>query len=455
MFAEDDAGSDDEQETVGDMMSRILQRQEEAECAYERRRSLTVRGAMNARTGLTYMMRVGEVEPAEHGRGHERRRAAEGGRVGRATAAEVGVGPMPRPRALKGGCAVCGEKCTPQHVVMAECTACGGSRTGYLERLTKALEEVAKAVPKVTMGMNTPMAQWCKLRPVVRRAVEAVQRRAQGELTTEDAWEAVRQVIAGVVPMARAATEMGERERGWMEQKLVRRIVEAQAVVDGWLRQYKESTRKARAAKQAGLDEWWAEERRQRDMWRRLRRGLKRRVEEQRQRSEQQREAMRSVVVQAQTVNAETTRRGTARNGGEVAVTRAGGLHRVGTYAERGTRARGVAWEAGDVRRTVAEGDMRGRAGRNGRGGRGGRGRSGRSGGGGVHRGAAAAAGPGGSGPAAAARRPPPHPPPPLTPPNTAGSLRGAVRKARTKTSRWHPVAMEIFDAASGGKHRR
>ena len=72
---------------------------------------------------------------------------------------------------------------------MAECTACGGSRTGYLERLTKALEEVAKAVPKVTMGMNTPMAQWCKLRPVVRRAVEAVQRRAQGELTTEDAWE--------------------------------------------------------------------------------------------------------------------------------------------------------------------------------------------------------------------------------------------------------------------------
>ena len=86
VFAEDDAGSDDEQETVGDMMSRILQRQEEAECAYERRRSLTVRGAMNARTGLTYMMRVGEVEPAEHGRGHERRRAAEGGRVGRATA---------------------------------------------------------------------------------------------------------------------------------------------------------------------------------------------------------------------------------------------------------------------------------------------------------------------------------------------------------------------------------
>ena len=153
--------------------------------------------------------------------------------------------------------------------------------------------------------------------------------------------------------MARAAVEMGERERGWMEQKLVRRIVEAQAVVGGWLRQYKESTRKARAAKHAGLDEWWAEERRQRDMWRRLRKGLKRRVEEQRQRGEQQREAMRSVVVQAQTVAAEAARRGTARNGGEVAVTRAGGLHRVGTYAGRGARTRGVAWEAGDVRRLL------------------------------------------------------------------------------------------------------
>ena len=255
--------------------------------------------------------------------------------------------------------------------------------------------------------------------------------------------------------MARAASEMGERERGWMEQKLVRRIVEAQAVVDGWLRQYKESTRKARAAKQAGLDEWWAEERRQRGMWRRLRKGLKRRVEEQRQRGEQQRETMRGVVVQAQTVAAETARRGTARNGGEVAVTRAGGLHRVGTYAGRSTRTRGVAWEAGDVRRTVATGDARGRTGRNGRGGRGGRGGDRRGGGGGVNRGAAAAAGPGGSSPAAAARRPPLHPPPPLTPPNTAGSLRGAIRKARTKTSRWHPLAMEMFDAASGGKHRR
>ena len=50
-----------------------------------------------------------------------------------------------------------------------------------------------------------------------------------------------------------------------------------------------------------------------------------------------------------------------------------------------------------------------------------------------------------------AARHPPSHPP--LTPPHTG--LRGAVRKARTTKSKWQPKALEMFDAASGGKHRR
>ena len=100
VYGEDDMGSDDERETIGDMVSRLLRKQQEAERAYERRRSLAVRGALNARTGFTYMLRVGEVEPAEHGRGHERRKAAEGSRVGRATAAEDGAGPGPRPRAV-------------------------------------------------------------------------------------------------------------------------------------------------------------------------------------------------------------------------------------------------------------------------------------------------------------------------------------------------------------------
>ena len=50
-------------------------------------------------------------------------------------------------------------------------------------------------------------------------------------------------------------------------------------------------------------------------------------------------------------------RRKTARLGGEVAGTRAGGIHRVGAYAQR-ERRRGVPveWEAGDAKRSRAAG---------------------------------------------------------------------------------------------------
>ena len=55
----------------------------------------------------------------------------------------------------------------------------------------------------------------------------------------------------------------------------------------------------------------------------------------------------------AQAAAAEGRRRKPARMGGEMAGTRAGGIHRVGTYAQDGLR-RGapVEWEAGDVKRS-------------------------------------------------------------------------------------------------------
>ena len=64
------------------------------------------------------------------------------------------------------------------------------------------------------------------------------------------------------------------------------------------------------------------------------------------------RDAIADAVVGAQAVAAEGGRCKTARMGGEVARTRAGGIHRVGTYAQGGQR-RGapVEWEAGDVKR--------------------------------------------------------------------------------------------------------
>ena len=59
---------------------------------------------------------------------------------------------------------------------------------------------------------------------------------------------------------------------------------------------------------------------------------------------------MADAVVGAQAAATEGGRRKTARLGGEVAGTRAGGIHRVGAYAQH-ERRRGVPvkWEAGDA----------------------------------------------------------------------------------------------------------
>ena len=49
-----------------------------------------------------------------------------------------------------------------------------------------------------------------------------------------------------------------------LEAAVARAVVKAQEVVTGMLREYKESTRGARAAKHEELDVWWREEQRRR-----------------------------------------------------------------------------------------------------------------------------------------------------------------------------------------------
>ena len=123
-----------------------------------------------------HALRVGEVEGAEHGAEHARRRAAEWARAGRARASEEGAGSRPRPRAMAGGCACCGAAggCTPRHVLLGECGASGVDWPGYLAKLAAALRVVEKAVPRVPLEAGTPLAAWCPCRPVVRAAAEAL-----------------------------------------------------------------------------------------------------------------------------------------------------------------------------------------------------------------------------------------------------------------------------------------
>ena len=71
----------------------------------------------------------------------------------------------------------------------------------------------------------------------------------------------MRQVLSGLLPTCKAAGELGEREQKKLEATMARAIVSTQEVVIEMLHEYRESTRKARAAKQAELDAWWSEER--------------------------------------------------------------------------------------------------------------------------------------------------------------------------------------------------
>ena len=85
-------------------------------------------------------------------------------------------------------------------------------------------------------------------------------------------------VLTGLLPECRAAMELGERERRRLEGEVTKAVVEAQEIVVSMLREYREVTRRARAAKQEALDSWWAAERtrrrHRRELHAKVRKGL-------------------------------------------------------------------------------------------------------------------------------------------------------------------------------------
>ena len=55
---------------------------------------------------------------------------------------------------------MCGKKCTPQHVVMAECAACEGSKTGYLgKRVSVGKTRGTGCGPKFHGPTKAPLAR--------------------------------------------------------------------------------------------------------------------------------------------------------------------------------------------------------------------------------------------------------------------------------------------------------
>ena len=191
---------------------------------------------------------------------HDRRCETEAVRVGRARASVEGIGPRPQLRGLGGGCACCGWQggCTPRHVLLGECGCTQVDWGGYLAELLEALEQVRTAVPRTTLDVSTPLAMWCRCRPVVCAAVAALERRCAGGDAGETGWWAVRMVLTGLLPECAKVRGLEERERRRIEAGVAKAVVGAQAVAVKLLGKYSAATRKLRAERREQVEVWWA-----------------------------------------------------------------------------------------------------------------------------------------------------------------------------------------------------
>ena len=285
----------------------------------------------------------------------------------------------------------------------------------YIFKLSNAMQRVEKVTPKTDLAIDTPIGQWCQCRRVVRTAVEAMILRERGELVDEEGWIAIRKVISGLLPECQALVGASEQDRQQKEQKVATAIVELQQVVINMLHVYREGTRRAQAQKREQIDVWWVEQVRKRALHAKVVKGLKARAAGVRIRRKRLLGVVDDAMERAHVRERESKRRAVAREGGEVALTRTGGLHRVGMYTENKKRGACNGWEAGDYKMTRTDTDSS-------------KNRmcvsdSGKRGGPGI---------------------PAPPPPPLPLPLHTTGDI---VTRRHTVTSRWHPHALQCFIA--------
>ena len=113
-----------------------------------------------------------------------------------------------------------------------------------------------------------------------------------------------RAVTRGVA-CSKAAEGTDERGQKKLEAAVARAVVKTQEVVTEMLREYKESTRGARAAKHEELDAWWSGEQLRRAVRAQAMRGLRALGEERGRERKRLRDAMADAVVGAQAAAAE------------------------------------------------------------------------------------------------------------------------------------------------------
>ena len=160
MQADCTEGDEDEDETVELMAARLLKAHKEDEMHREQKRALQARANLNARKGFTHWLRVGDIDGMAQGAAHERLRASEGGRIGRARASEEGAGPRPRPLGLSGRCPGCGKEgeCTPKQVILGECRCTRVDWGTYTARCWQ--KRCARSRSRCQLQQSTRTRQW-------------------------------------------------------------------------------------------------------------------------------------------------------------------------------------------------------------------------------------------------------------------------------------------------------
>ena len=176
---------------------------------------------------------------------------ASGYRIGRHTLAEHSCA-WHRHLMCVGGCGTCADL---EHVTTGQCKAMVG-RDVYCTNVANCLDALAKRLPKPEKpSAATPMRDWmCPARTTVLQAKRGITAK-MGETVRQEDWQALRKVIAGVLPEPIALQTLRQRDQKRAAERASEAICELQRVVHEALLGRWEATGERRRAADAARAE--------------------------------------------------------------------------------------------------------------------------------------------------------------------------------------------------------
>ena len=181
----------------------------------------TEKGSEAGVCGFTHGIRADELPQAEHS----------------------GVAMKSSDERCAGGC---GCSADVRHVVLGECSGTA-ERRAYLESLHVCMIRVLQAVPAAAAerkggrrrgraaGERVVVAARCECKAAVAAGVRAVAAAKAGKTVSEEGWEALRRVLAGVIPNSNHVEKMEERAARAAARRITDAIHQAQREVIGMM----------------------------------------------------------------------------------------------------------------------------------------------------------------------------------------------------------------------------